>query len=238
MGMDPAQLVQELVQLASIDAGTDRLRLPTERELVERLDISRGALREQLSILEALGFLDRTQGRGSYLQVPDATFVQLYFDLSEQLGHLRQDQFRTAREMLELSLAESAARKADADDVDRLRTLVDQMVQASADGDDARALEADLEFHRRLCLIVDNPVFNLLHEALGHVLRTDMILRRKLAVARTPLAAGETRIIDTVHYDLVDALHARDASAAREAMRHHFTVFASLTGEPRPPSHP
>ncbi|WNE95240.1 FCD domain-containing protein [Streptomyces luomodiensis] len=231
------RLVQELARLGSSEGQGDRLRLPTERELVERLDISRGALREQLSMLEALGFLDRTQGRGSYLRVPDATFVQLYFDLSEQLGHLRQDQFRSAREMLELSLAEAAARRADADDVDRLRALVDEMVAATADGDDAHALEADLEFHRTLCLIVDNPVFNLLHEALGHVLRSDVELRR-LAVVRTPLALGETRITDTVHYEIVDALHARDGSAAREAMRRHFTVFSAVTGEVRPPSGP
>ncbi|MEV7086094.1 FCD domain-containing protein [Streptomyces sp. NPDC093085] len=235
MGMDPARLVQELAGLAAAESGTDRLRLPTERELVERLDISRGALREQLSMLEALGFLDRTQGRGSYLRVPDATFVQLYFDLSEQLGHLRQDQFRGAREMLELSLAEAAARRADADDVDRLRELTDEMVAATAEGDDTRALEADLEFHRRLCLIVDNPVFNLMHEALGHVLRSDMEVRR-FAVAQLPLPPGENRIIDTVHYGIVDALHARDGAAAREAMRRHFTVFARLTGEPRPAS--
>ena len=231
MGVDLSYLVQNLAAQATPEPGTGRLRLPTERELVASLDISRGSLREHLSMLEMLGFLDRTQGRGSYLQVPDATFIQLYFDLSSQLGHLSGQQFRSAREMLELSVAESAARLATADDVDELRDLVDQMVAASGEGDEERALEADLEFHRRLFHVVNNPIFVLLHAGLSHALRDEVMARRRRAAERVPLGPGETRIVDTVHYEIVDAVSERNADGARIAMRHHFEVWSSLVGD-------
>ncbi|MBK1783284.1 FadR family transcriptional regulator [Prauserella sp. ASG 168] len=230
MGVDLSYLVRSLAEQATPEPDTGRLRLPTERELVTSLEISRGTLREQLSMLEMLGFLDRTQGRGSYLGTPDASFFQLYFDLSSQLEHLSSTQFRSAREMLEISVAEATARQATADDVDDLRALVDEMVGASAAGDDDRALEADLEFHRRLFHIVDNPIFSLLHDGLSHVLRSEVVDRRRTAVEREPLTEGKTRVIDTVHYGIVEAVGERDGEGARVAMRRHFDVWSSLTG--------
>ncbi|MFC4566028.1 FadR/GntR family transcriptional regulator [Nocardiopsis mangrovi] len=232
MGIDVSHLARSLAEQATPEAETGRLRLPTERELVSSLEISRGTLREQLSMLAMLGFVDRTQGRGSYLSVPDAGFIQLHFDLSSQLGHLSGAQFGSAREMLEISVAETAARRATADDVDRLRALVDDMVRASGEGDDDRALEADLAFHRGLVAIVDNPIFSLLHDGLSHVLRSEVVQRRREAAERQPLEPGTTRVTDTVHYGIVEAVGERDGDGARIAMRRHFEVWSSLTGSP------
>jgi DNA-binding FadR family transcriptional regulator len=230
VGVDLSFLVRRLAEQAVPEPGTGRLRLPTERDLVATLEISRGALREQLSMLEMLGFLERTQGRGSYLRVPDAGFLQLYFDLSRQLEQLNQEQFSLAREMLEISVAEAAARLATSDDVDDLRGLLDEMVRASDAGEDNRALEADLEFHRRLFTVVDNPIFNLLREGLTHVLRSEVVKRRRLAAERETTTAGTMRPSDAVHYEIVDAIAARDGDAARDAMRRHFLVWRTATG--------
>jgi len=226
--MDLLFLVRRLAEQAVPEPGTGRLRLPTERDLGASLQVSRGSLREQLSMLEMLGFLDRTQGRGSYLQVPDAGFLRLYFDLSRQLDQLTPEQFDAAREMLEISVAEAAAECATDDDVAELRGLVDEMVRAADAGDQARALEADLEFHRRLFTVVDNPIFTLMRDGLAHVLRGAVVDRRRLAAEREPAADGP-RPSDAVHYEVVEALAARDGAAAGAAMRHHFAVWRSAT---------
>jgi GntR family transcriptional repressor for pyruvate dehydrogenase complex len=232
--LDLSVLARSLAERAVPEPRTGRLRLPTERDLGALLEISRGSLREQLSMLETLGFLDRTQGRGSYLRVPDAGFLRLHFDLSRQLGQLTQEQFGAAREMLEISVAEAAAGLARSADVADLRGLVDEMVRAADAGEEERALEADLEFHRRLFTVVDNPVFNLVRDGLAHVLRGAVAERRRLAVEREPAAEGsgdrqQARPSDAVHYEIVEALAARDADAARTAMRRHFLVWRSAT---------
>jgi DNA-binding FadR family transcriptional regulator len=227
--MDLPFLVRRLAEQAVPEPGTGRLRLPTERELGASLEVSRGSLREQLSMLEMLGFLDRTQGRGSYLQVPDAGFLRLYFDLSSQLDQLTYEQFSAAREMLEISVAEAAAEHATGDDVAELRALVDEMVRAADAGDQGRALEADLGFHRRLFTVVDNPIFTLMRDGLAHVLRGAVVERRRLAAEREPAAEGAARPSDAVHYEVVEALAARDGAAAGAAMRRHFVVWRSAT---------
>lgn len=229
MAKDLAGLVESLISEANNEEATGRLRLPTERALGASLDVSRGALREQLATLELLGFLDRTQGRGTYLDTPDAGFIQLYFRLALRLGHISPEQFTQAREMLEVAVVEQAASGATPGEVATLRSHVDRMVEATSRGDLAKATSADFDFHRSLFEMVDNPIFNFLHDGLRDVLRDVVADRRKRALA--VVESTEDFVTDTVHYEIVDALAANDVDAARAAMKHHFDVWRTMTGD-------
>ncbi|MBD3940641.1 FadR family transcriptional regulator [Microbacterium sp. NEAU-LLC] len=210
-------LVARLIELATIDETTGMRRLPPERELCDALGMSRGTLREQLAVLERLGFLTRTQGRGTYLSNPSYDFVRTFFAIARELGHLTDAEFSESRVLLEEALAEAAARRATADEIAQLRAEVDRMVASQAAGDPDEAREADVAFHRRLQTVVDNSVLQFLHEGLSHVLRDDIAARR-LAVAET----DEDRRTDSIHYEIVDAIAAGDPAGARSAMRRHF----------------
>lgn len=230
MAKDLAGLVDSLISEASSEESTGRLRLPTERALGASLDLSRGMLREQLATLELLGFLDRTQGRGTYLEAPDSGFIQLYFRLALRLGHISAEQFTQAREMLEIAVVEQAALTATPAEVATLRSHVDRMVEATARGDVDRAISADFDFHRGLFELVDNPIFNFLQDGLRDVLRDVVADRRRRALA--VVESTQDFITDRVHYDITDALASNDPEAARKAMRRHFDVWRSLTDKP------
>jgi GntR family transcriptional repressor for pyruvate dehydrogenase complex len=226
------QIVTQLLRLATPEPGTTARRLPPERELGEALNMSRGALREQLSVLELLGFLHRTQGRGTYIDAPGDDFVRSYFTISRQLGYLNDQQFADARVLLEESIAEAAARVITDEQVDALRADVDAMIAATKAGDHETAFEADVRFHSRLNGIVDNPIFRLMHEGFSHVLRETIRYRRLEAVRVEALDENGTRRTDSVHYDVVAALEARDPDGARAAMHEHFENWLQLHIEP------
>ncbi|WP_313817763.1 FCD domain-containing protein [Citricoccus sp.] len=228
MARDLGGLVEALLDEVTPDAA-GRLKLPPERELGVSLDVSRNMLREQLGTLETLGFVNRTQGRGTFLDAPDAAFTQLYFRLALRLGHITEDQFGQARRMLEQAVVEEAVKTASDRDLERLRTEVDRMVDASAAGDVTTATAADFAFHRYLYRIVDNPVFNFMHDGLSHVLRDVVAERRAQAAEVEQPGPDGRREVDIVHYELVEALEARDVEAARRATRRHFEVWSSLT---------
>ncbi|AUS77391.1 FadR family transcriptional regulator [Actinoalloteichus sp. AHMU CJ021] len=232
-------LVDALRQAATPEEHTGRLRLPPERELGARLAMSRATLREQLSSLEMLGFLHRTQGRGTYLEVPDANFMRLYFSLAMRLGHISGPQFERARELLELSVAAEAATLASPEDVRALRADVDAMVESSLAGRVEAATDADFTFHHRLFRIVDNPMFDFLHDGIGYVLRDELTARRAAALAAERRAGRDGWETDHVHYEVVDAIEAGDPRAAREAMARHFTLWRDLTARstPAPTNH-
>ncbi|MFE8885574.1 FadR/GntR family transcriptional regulator [Pseudarthrobacter enclensis] len=230
MAKDLAGLVESLISEASSEESTGRLRLPAERTLGASLDLSRGMLREQLATLELLGFIDRTQGRGTYLEAPDSGFIQLYFRLALRLGHISAAQFTQAREMLEIAVVEQAAVMATPAEVATLRSHIDRMVEATSRGDVDKAITADFDFHRGLFELVDNPIFNFLQDGLRDVLRDVVAERRRKALA--VVESTSDFITDQVHYGITDALAKNDPDAARAAMRRHFDVWRAITDEP------
>lgn len=211
--------VERLLALATIDEESGSRRLPPERELGEALGMSRGALREQLAVLERLGFLQRTQGRGTYLDTPSYGFVRTYFTIARSLGYIADAEVTEARVMVEEAVAEAAARSATPEEIDGLREALERMHSGERDGDSVRILEADADFHRRLLHIVDNPVLKFLQEGLRRALTDDMRARRESA-ARDRVGVA----FDRSHEDIVDAIEARDPEAARYAMRRHFGI--------------
>lgn len=221
-------LVARLVDLSVAEDGTTARRLPPERDLVDALGISRGALRQHLLVLERLGFLHRMQGRGTYIDTPEDDFVRSYFTIARQFGYLTDAQFDDSRVMIEETIAGAAAERASSADAAELRQLVDRMVAATSRGDHDAAFEADVAFHRRLQACVDNPVIQLMQDGLRHVLRETIRVRRYEAVAvEAPDADGVLRT-DSVHYPIVDAIEAGDVEGARAAMREHFRNWQAL----------
>jgi GntR family transcriptional repressor for pyruvate dehydrogenase complex len=213
------RFVLRLLALATVDDGTGARRLPPERELGDALGMSRGALREQLSVLERLGFLRRTQGRGTYIDTPSYGFVRMYFTIAQSLGYITDPHVAEARVLVEQAVAEAAARKATPAQIDDLRGALERMNAAEASGDIERAHEADADFHRRLLDVVDNPVLDLLREGLQRALNDDMRARRE-AVTRD----GSGTEFDLSHDDIVAAIAAGDPEGARIAMRRHFGI--------------
>ncbi|SDH45598.1 FadR/GntR family transcriptional regulator [Agrococcus jejuensis] len=222
-------LVARLVDLSAIERDGTR-RLPPERELVEQLDMSRGTLRERLSQLESLGILDRRQGHGTYLRSPGASVVRTTFTLMGALGGLRPDQVDQAREMLEIVTTVEAAKLATAADVAELGRLTDAMIAATAAAEHEAGLEADLAFHRHLVTIVDNPILDVLQDGLAGMLRDTLAARRAKALRTETPAADGTYLTDTVHRQIVAALAANDADAARIAIRFHFDHHDAVVG--------
>ncbi|MBB6210685.1 GntR family transcriptional regulator [Novispirillum itersonii] len=117
-------------------------------------------------------------------------------------------EIRNIRLRLEALAAETAARKATPEDLDRLRTLITRNEQAIADGNIPLGLELNQAFHFELSVIARMPVlFNTL---------------RRIWLQMGPLVAGAYgpggRDMIDHHYPVLDALERRDPDAAATAI--------------------
>src|SRR5262247_452027 len=101
-------------------------RLPAERELCERLKVSRPTLREALKRWAALGILDMRVGSGTYLRVPVAPGA-VHFALTVQLEHEHLQRTLELRRALETEAAELAATRATAADVAEICKRLEHM---------------------------------------------------------------------------------------------------------------
>lgn len=153
-------------------------RLPVEKQLAARLDVSRGSLREGVRALSVLGVVESRQGDGTYVTTLDPSLLVaplgLVIDL-QSAGHALP--VHAVRRVLETEAAglaasnarESAAalRRAGESLADAAAVLADSPNGAASDADHERLLQADIAFHRAIADAAGNPVLAALIEALA-----------------------------------------------------------------------
>ncbi|CTQ31991.1 FadR/GntR family transcriptional regulator [Jannaschia rubra] len=195
-------------------------RLPSERELSTRFDVSRARLRIALDALEAGGLIYRRQGKGTFAAPPTVTSGGRLDRLAREVTP--QDIMEVRLE-IEPALAALAASRATDEELDRLRQLTD----ATRDLKDRAAYErADEAFHYRIAVASRNPLFLQVYDSIRTV--------RKLAswgMVREESHSPEvmTRFGDQ-HARLFDTIAARDmAGAAGEMERHLMDVHRVVT---------
>jgi len=183
-------------------------RLPGERELAERFDVSRVTIREAEIALQATGRIRIKTGSGVYVSEDRAD--------DDRLPDISAFELTEARSLFESEAAALAAPIIGEDDLALLRQLLDEM--AADIDDDARVTEIDRNFHLTIASASGN-------NAIIHVIKTLWRFRTELPGVRDAHATichhdGSTR--QREHAAIVEALVAHDPAAARLAMRQHF----------------
>lgn len=202
-------------------------RFPPERDLAQRLEVSRPSLREGLQKLEALGLVETRQGGGTYVSpvlAPAFTdpLVQLFQRHPETVYHLLE--FRHALEGIS---AFYAAGRATETDREILRRRIEAMEEANRRGDPADEAEADAEFHLAIAEAAHNVVLLHIMRGLFDLLRRGIVSSRERLYSR----GGVREILLRHHRALYDALVAGRAEAARDAAHEHLGFVESTLRE-------
>lgn len=214
--------VSERLSAIILEVGLDG-KLPSERALAERLEVSRTALRDRLQTLMSIGVLQRVPGSGTYVRQLSPAGLGFSISLGLMLSQLSLESLSSVRQALERQAAIEAA--TDADPV-----LVGYMGQAlrtiaRAEDDDA-VDEADFQFHVALMRAARNPALSFFADALAELLREAQHHGR----AEMRRLVGDEETMVDIHQRIFDAVVAGDPAAAAAAVDYHFRRFYELTG--------
>lgn len=199
-----------------------RGQLPSERELMEEYGVGRPAVREALQALERSGIVEIVHGERARVVVPTAD--RLLAQIAGGAMHLLRSQpgtlehLKEVRLFLETGTARMAAERASEEDVARLRLAVVRHRAAVADPE--RFIELDMAFHREIAGISGNPIFPSIVEAMFR-----WAGEHYQSLVRAP---GAEELTLSEHERIVDAIAARDASGAAEAMHAHLSRANAL----------
>ncbi|WP_432032255.1 FadR/GntR family transcriptional regulator [Streptomyces antibioticus] len=206
--------ILQVVRLGLVPAGG---RLPAERELAERLGISRVTLREVLKVLQDQGLLESRRGRygGTFvLPRPDGGGEAA---LRRRIAEVDVEDVLRFREVLESGAAGLCATHGlTGERADRLREAL------------ARTADAPLADYRRRD--------TLLHLTLAELCGSPSLAARYAAVRATvndlldciPLLVRNLEHSQRQHTALVEAVLDGDADGAREIAREHCAGTAAL----------
>lgn len=211
-----------LAEVTCRDSG----RLPTERELAERLDMGRRDIRRALEVLEAEGLIWRKHGSGTYIGPPPAP--------TAPRGPGAEGAFRLpvspaslihvieARLALEPALARFAALRATPASLARITTYIAR-IETAEDVDSADLWDSAL--HREIATATGNPVLLALFDEVNRWRHDEGVRRVRLRARRR---IGTPATVHDEHRAILSALTEGDGARAAQAMRDHLASLQQV----------
>lgn len=206
---------------AFVRSAPEGSKLPPERELAQRLGVSRTTLRDGVSRLALLGLLEVRHGDGTYVRSPDAAQLALPFRSLLEHNPEGPGEILALKRLLEPALAAAAAQNATHDDVAALRAAVQQERNELLRPTDKRRATRRQNAKRSLeSLMVEAAGQSLVGTLVS--LATE-ILRPTLA-ERLPAAFRQLAVEQRAA--IVEAIAVGAPDAARGAMELHLNTLA------------
>ncbi len=192
-------------------------RLPAERELAERLGVSRPSLRDAIGRLQEQGLLSARAGAGVYVaEVLGSAFAPALVQLFARHDDAVFDYLSFRRDMEGLA-ADRAARLGSDTDLRVVQTLFDKMEAAHAKRNPEDEARLDAQFHMAIVEASHNVVMLHMMRSMYDLLREGVFYNRQVMFKQR---ATRQMLLDQ-HRRINDSLQARDAKAARDAVEAH-----------------
>jgi len=194
---------QELIIAGKLKPGH---KLPPERQLAEQLGVSRPALKQALSILEALHIVDCRQGNGNYiLPFGGNLFNPIIMGFYTNKGDF--DDILEFRFIIEVQIIKLVTLKATEEQIQELDEIVAQM-------ENFQSLETRVElnnrFHYTLIKLSGNPLVTAIYDSIITLIGEQIHTTK-----------GEN--FRDYHQKIIDGIRSKNPETAASYMIEHFT---------------
>ncbi len=186
-------------------------RLPTERELVREIGVSRTSVRAGLQALAAKGLVAIRHGSGTFVADGPPSLDSEPLSLLAALHGFTRTQMFEARRTLEVSIARMAAERRTAEQLAAISDAVSGMFSACEEPQ-AFLLE-DIRFHAAVGAASGNPILASVVEMISAMFYEQ---RRQTADRRRDL-----RPVADMHWRICQAIRDREAGRAAHLMGEH-----------------
>ncbi|TMV48756.1 FadR family transcriptional regulator [Paenibacillus mesophilus] len=183
-------------------------KIPSERDLVKILQVSRTVIREALSSLEMIGFVHIRHGEGVFIREPNLSPVSEQLLFHWETNNLKLSELLELRITLELAAIEKAIQAGTDEEFKELESLCDEL---NRDGHiPERFISLNMAFHRALVRFSHNTLYIQLAE----IIESFFTKLERLVLKTDSLEAAIQG-----HIEVLNTLRSRDAIAARRSLK-------------------
>jgi GntR family transcriptional repressor for pyruvate dehydrogenase complex len=209
------RIVEQIKQLFASGDLRPGDKLPSERDLAERLQVSRASVREALSALEAMGLLEIRPGEGAFIRQISVDSIIEPLALLLLMEKDKTWELLEVRKMMEIKTAGLAALRAAPEELERLNKILTRMESDLQRGELGE--EADWDFHFTIAEMAGNSILLRLMNTIGDVMRQGL----KTARLELYVKPGNAQLLYEQHRAISQAIEKKDSEKAQQAMREH-----------------
>ncbi|SHJ38024.1 GntR family transcriptional regulator, transcriptional repressor for pyruvate dehydrogenase complex [Maribacter aquivivus] len=202
--------IRDLINNKNLEPGD---KLPSERMLSERFEVSRSNVREAIQKLEFYGILKSKPQSGTF--VADIGQVAMNGMMDDILG-LEDPDFKSlveTRILLELKTVRLAAKRRTDDDLKSMELALDAFKEKVLNNEDA--VQEDLLFHLAIAQACGNSTINRMM-----LIITPEIINNFEKYHVCDKNQSEKRLKE--HQDIFDAIKEQNTQKAKQMMKNHF----------------
>jgi len=202
--------IRDLINYKNLEPGD---KLPSERTLSEKFEVTRSTIREAIHTLEFYGLLNSIPQSGTF--VADIGVIAMN-GMIEDILRLEDPDFKSlveTRILLELKTARLAALRRTDEDLKQMKEALDAYSKKVLDGADA--VQEDLLFHLAIAKASGNSTMNTFMLIITPEIITNF---KKYHVCDDTLA----QLGIEEHTHIYDAIKAQDPQLAKQKMKEHF----------------
>ena len=214
------KVAKEIISLISSGVYRQGRRIPSERGLSEQFNISRGTIRQALSVLAKVGVIKIRRNSGAYVgKLMDVKIPVRY--LPPDFPKVSLEDVIIARESIELSAAGLACKKIVPKDIQKLEMILKGMKENQANL--VNFLRLDMEFHRTIVVLSENRVLLTAFDAIYEYHKYSQIF--------SSYKKGEVESTLRHHQNILDGLKNSDVKSSGKALSRHLKDMKRYVGK-------
>ncbi|MGE8539650.1 MAG: FadR/GntR family transcriptional regulator [Acinetobacter sp.] len=195
-------------------------KLPTELELIEKFEVSRSVIREVITELRSLGFVETRHGIGTFVKenLPEQSFLLSTANLETINDVIALLELRMSLESEAVFLA---CERRTAQHLEKMRAALDDFESHITSHENDGTVKADFDFHIAIAEASENQYFVDFLKYLG-----DKIIPRARIKSIQQNPVNRSDYLKTIHHDhlnIYNAIVDQDALLARQMMRAHLS---------------
>ncbi|RMG57412.1 MAG: FadR family transcriptional regulator [Deltaproteobacteria bacterium] len=190
-------------------------RLPSERDLAERMGVSRTSVREALQQLEAKGIIQIVHGGGSIIQNVTAQDIQKPIELYIEQDKRRVLELAELRAVMEAWAAREAAKNRTEQEVETIREYLEEMEKDLLRG--VINYKADFRYHLEIASATHNGIYLHIIDNIYNLIYYSIKIHRETVFTGKE---AQEKILDH-HRKIFRGIKNGDPDEAESAMREH-----------------
>ncbi|MGM0366772.1 MAG: FadR/GntR family transcriptional regulator [Actinomycetota bacterium] len=217
LSTDVANQVLKLIKDGHLKPGD---RVPTEKELIRELGVSRTSVREGMQSLKLMGIIDIYPGQGTFVS-KDRTTSNLFMHLLSSNDKIRKNiliEILELRKILEVGIVDIVARRGTEEDLKKIGECIEQHRYDLAK--DIHPSQGDLSFHRMLAAASHNQMIVDFYDGMFGLIKGSLVFTGEIKENR--------QLGFDFHQRIYKGLLKRDPEEAKKAMSEHIDWIESI----------